>query len=89
MIELTKDEEAALKTILARETAAPQVEADLAAAQADLDDTLMELQAAREAISLAANVEINAVEATYKARLDAKQAVVDAIKARRTTDVRA
>lgn len=88
-MELTKEQELALAAIADREIARPGLEADLAAAQADLDDTLMELQAERDVIQLRANVELNALEADYRATLDAKKATLEDVKARRTTDVRA
>lgn len=89
-LELTKDEETAFRAMLAREINAPQVEADLATAQADLDAVQAELQAARDVIQLKANADLNALEASYRDDITTKQAVVDATKAARVTaDVRA
>ena len=89
-LELTKDEETAFRAILARELQAPQVEADLAAAQAELDAVLTELQEERDAIQLKANMDLNALEASYREDITTKQAIVDATKAARATaDVRA
>jgi hypothetical protein len=89
MLELTREQEDALIAVIDRELAAPQIEADLATAQEELDLKLVELQAERDVIQLRTNVELNALEADYRATLDAKKATLEDVKARRTTDVRA
>lgn len=86
---LTTEQEQALQALADREIARPGIETALVTAQAELDAVLLELNTGREAIQLAANVEANALDATYRAELDAKQTVVDGLKAVLAMDVRA
>ena len=70
---LSELQESALAALADREIARPALEQAVVSAQAALADVQKRLQADRDVIQLATNVQMNDLEATYRAEMTAAQ----------------